>query len=167
MRFSNKELRSEISLLLQNCKIKTPVRKEIDIKLSDLSGSQDKSFSLKFVTALRILKEKRSILARQSTKRNFIGKFVMKYGEKSALVKKLRETRKIDESDDEEEVGDQQNNIKKGKAKVINMSEVEDKFYDLIQEHNVKFTFDDYHRYSKEFHSAFLRKQRDMPVQEY
>ena len=73
------------------------------MKLSDLSGSQDKSFSLKFVTALRILKEKRSILARQSTKRNFIGKFVKKYGEKSALVKKLKETRKIDESDDEEE----------------------------------------------------------------
>lgn len=50
---------------------------------------------------------------------------------------------------------------------MLNVSTVEDKYFELLSEHEIKFGFENFHNRSIEYYKNFLKRQRDNPIQDY
>jgi len=50
---------------------------------------------------------------------------------------------------------------------LLNVSTVEDKYFELLSEHEIKFGFENFHNRSIEYYKNLSKRQRDNPIQDY
>lgn len=94
MKFSSKELRTEIAQILSSCKVPSPVKSEIDITLLELSKYKYNNFVVKFIAVVRILKKYNSKKIQRSANSRILIYLREKYGERSTYIHKFKDNLK-------------------------------------------------------------------------